>query len=756
MLGLWAADLRESFDPPWLLFTLNFLFATLASVVIVYFVSGTFLATGKPGLFLLNCGAVFWGLAGATSAAVGGSDYNASLTIHNVCAWLAAFCHLTGVVLLNRAGRIEQNRVWWLLAGFVGAASAVAFVAYAALAGWIPTFFVQGQGGTLVRHLVLASTGAMFVLSAVVLRRGDDAGPSFARWYALALLAFAAAMFGLMIQSYHGSALGWTARSAQWVGGIYLLAAAVVAARESPSKEVFLSVSPDQKWLRYTLAVVFVAAALTVRLVFLSSLGVRGLVVTFYPAVILAALYGRRGPGLVAAGLSALAMAGIWTRPAGQSGGGQFADWLTIAIFLVSSTVIVWVTEALQESRARVARVEAEAQAAAEQRRAEEAARKAEQRLAGVLESMTDGFQAVDSEWRYIFLNAAAKAILSAHGRDPDALIGRTMWDAFPDLLGTGMERVCRRVMAERQPAWLEHFHEAWGRWFDLRVFPTADSGMSILLRDITARKQAEAALRDAHGQLADRAGQLEELVRRRTAKLQEMVDELQHVSYAMAHDMRAPLRAMNAFATLLAEEGDSATTPAEAREYIRRIIVAANRLDGLILDALNYTKVAQQGMPLGPVDLSKLLHDLIETYPNLHIDKADILVEGLLPMVIGNDSLLTQCFSNLLGNAVKFVPPGVKPVVRVRAETRGDMARIWVTDNGIGIPKNAQSRLFNMFQKLDNGYEGTGVGLAIVRKVVERTGGTVGLDSEPGTGSRFWVELPLATGANAERTLDS
>ena len=278
--------------------------------------------------------------------------------------------------------------------------------------------------------------------------------------------------------------------------------------------------------------------------------------------------------------------------------------------------------------------------------------------------------------------------------------------------------------------------------------------GVVLVFRDYTERKESEKALQEAHSQLADRARQLETLVQERAARLQDVVNELQHVSYAMAHDMRAPLRAMNTFASLLAEQAPGGMSPAKAQEYARRIIVAAKRLDKLIQDALNYTKVAQQEIPLGPVDLSKLVHDLIDTYPNFHSDKADIRIDGL-PVVSGNDSLLTQCFSNLLGNAVKFVAPGVKPEVRVWADARDGKARIWIKDNGIGIPKNSQPRLFQMFQKLNAGYEGTGIGLAIVRKVVERMGGRVGVESAPGAGSNFWVDLPLANNQNKPRVVN-
>jgi signal transduction histidine kinase len=223
------------------------------------------------------------------------------------------------------------------------------------------------------------------------------------------------------------------------------------------------------------------------------------------------------------------------------------------------------------------------------------------------------------------------------------------------------------------------------------------------------------------------------------------MVNELEHVSYAITHDMRAPLRAMTTFAQLLIDDPTAQQLSPRARDYCRRIMTGASRLDALIREALNYTRAVLQRLPMVPVDLDKLIRGLIDTYPNLHPDKVDISIDGPLPTVRGNESLLTQCFSNLLNNAAKFVPAERKPRVRVAAVLARPVARVSIQDNGIGIPPHAQARLFGMFQKLDNQFEGTGIGLAIVRKVVEQMGGKVGVESEVGHGSRFWVELPLA-----------
>jgi signal transduction histidine kinase len=117
------------------------------------------------------------------------------------------------------------------------------------------------------------------------------------------------------------------------------------------------------------------------------------------------------------------------------------------------------------------------------------------------------------------------------------------------------------------------------------------------------------------------------------------------------------------------------------------------------------------------------------------------------LPLVLANEAALTQIISNLLGNAVKFVAPGVRPRVVVRGEANSGMVRLWFEDNGIGIPERLHARLFRIFSRLQRreDYEGTGIGLAIVRKAAERMNGSVGLESTEGTGSRFWVELQEA-----------
>ena len=159
------------------------------------------------------------------------------------------------------------------------------------------------------------------------------------------------------------------------------------------------------------------------------------------------------------------------------------------------------------------------------------------------------------------------------------------------------------------------------------------------------------------------------------------------------------------------------------------------------------YTKILRADFPLERVDLDRLIRDILSSYPDFHPAKANVAVKGTLPGVVGNEAWLTQCLSNLLSNAVKFMPPGVIAVVKVSAEFLNGHVRIWIEDNGIGIDSKDKDRVFRLFEKIHHRseYEGTGIGLTIARKAIERMNGRIGFESELGKGSRFWIELKKA-----------
>lgn len=281
-------------------------------------------------------------------------------------------------------------------------------------------------------------------------------------------------------------------------------------------------------------------------------------------------------------------------------------------------------------------------------------------------------------------------------------------------------------------------------------------------LRSVTLLATLETLLAARHRQYEVRAllqerdallASLENRVRERTAELQNMVEEMEAFSYSVSHDLRSPLRSLAGYAEALQEDyGD--TLPPGARAYCEKIMRAARRMDTLTQDVLAYTRVARCEMEITSVDLDSLVAEVIEQYPALQSSSASIRIQRPLGCVKGHVPSLIQCVSNLLGNAVKFVPEGTPPRVEVRAVLHDGRRRLSIHDNGPGIAPADQARIFRMFERAaGNKVPGTGIGLAIVKKAVERMGGTVGVNSALGAGAEFWIELENA--APPCRTVD-
>lgn len=272
------------------------------------------------------------------------------------------------------------------------------------------------------------------------------------------------------------------------------------------------------------------------------------------------------------------------------------------------------------------------------------------------------------------------------------------------------------------------------------------------LQAEIAERRKAEAALHAAQEQLRANAGKLEEMVAERTTQLQASIGELEAFAYSLAHDLRAPVRAIHGFTQLVLEMSPDNVRP-PAVELLNRVVTAAIRMDSLIQDVLALTNVIRRPVTLSPVNVDALVRALVQERPELSPPRAGIEIERPLLRVVAHEAMLSQCLANLLSNAVKFVEPGMKPRVRVwteelKAPTTAPArprVRICIEDEGIGIPAEAGDRIFEIFQRLHSTaqYEGSGIGLAIVRKAVDRMGGRVGVEAGEKKGSRFWLELP-------------
>ena len=251
--------------------------------------------------------------------------------------------------------------------------------------------------------------------------------------------------------------------------------------------------------------------------------------------------------------------------------------------------------------------------------------------------------------------------------------------------------------------------------------------------RELEARAEA---LRQANETLEERA------------KLLSLANrELESFCYTIAHDLRAPLRAMEGMTALLIEE-HAEKLDQSALDYGHRIRTAASRMDQMIQELLAYSRLSLMAIQSQPVRLSRVVKDVLTQMAwDLEQCKAKVTAKKSSHEVTGNYAIIVQVLANLISNALKFVDPGKTPEIKIYDEVRDGMIRVSVEDNGIGIAKEHQDRIFRIFERLHGreNYAGTGIGLAIVEKAVTRMNGRVGLESEIGRGSKFWFELPVS-----------
>lgn len=303
---------------------------------------------------------------------------------------------------------------------------------------------------------------------------------------------------------------------------------------------------------------------------------------------------------------------------------------------------------------------------------------------------------------------------------------------------GSAVRHICR-------------FRHSKGQWISVHVqisVARSDRDDELILQgigtDVTEMMQVQTELQRAQGQLRNYAASLEHEVGERTAKLQETVRSLEGVCYHLVHDLRAPLRAMQGFTSLLLQEYGG-RMDARGENYAQRVCDSAARMDRLITDLLEFGNIGHMPLRISEVSLADALESAQEELKKaIRATEAEVKIEGPLPKVLGNAAVLQKVFRHLLSNALTFTANGIAPRIKIWTEQTDNLVRVFVKDNGIGIPEEYRDRIFGIFERLhsDQSYPGTGIGLAIVSKAVERMDGHVGFESRPGKGSTFWVEL--------------
>jgi signal transduction histidine kinase len=374
-------------------------------------------------------------------------------------------------------------------------------------------------------------------------------------------------------------------------------------------------------------------------------------------------------------------------------------------------------------------------------------------RLAATLRSIGDAVIATDLHGRVQFMNPVAEELA---GMDSAQAAGRPLEEVLRILpaapAALDLPALLRDVVAgAAAPARIAlsgstPLHPEARRDWILSCHPMLvhgkPAGAVIGAHEVTELKQAQRNLADANLLLERR-------IQERTERLAEANMELRAFAHTVAHDLRAPLRNVEGYADALRED-ESPRLSEQGRHFLVRLCDAASRMDRLITELLAYSQLSRAELKLQTVDLERVawlaLSD-IET--QVSRSGAQVEIASSLPKVLGNEAILVQVFENLIGNAIKFVAPGVAPSVRIHGREDGEHALVWIADNGIGIPPEQRERIFGVFERLhgEEAYPGTGIGLAIVRKAMERLGGSVRVEAAA-AGTVFRLCLPMRCGA--------
>jgi len=392
-----------------------------------------------------------------------------------------------------------------------------------------------------------------------------------------------------------------------------------------------------------------------------------------------------------------------------------------------------------------------------ERKKTEEALRKSEEQYRTLFKSIDEGFCVIEVifdqheqplDYRFLEVNPSFEKHTGLHD-----VIGKRMRELRPNHEAYWFETYGRIAQTGESLRFVNEAKSLDGRWFDVygfRLGGREDRKVGIIFNDITERKKAEETVRRAQAQLVDHAGELEKAVAARTAELTSTNKQMETFVYSIAHDLRAPLRAMEGFSGMLAEEAGPTLSEA-GRDYAKRISSSAQFMDSLLMNLLTFSRVSQQRVELTAVDPETVINTELSREENEIQEKhARVEVKGPWPRVLAHEPTLNQVLFNLLDNALKFTRPGAPALIRLWSEEVPEApvptVRICVEDNGIGIAPEHQEQTFGLFTRLHGDkFPGTGFGLAIVQKGVEHMGGRVGVESTPGKGARFWFELRKA-----------
>jgi PAS domain S-box-containing protein len=345
-----------------------------------------------------------------------------------------------------------------------------------------------------------------------------------------------------------------------------------------------------------------------------------------------------------------------------------------------------------------------------------------------ILESIADAFFAVDKDWVVTYWNKSAEEVL---GKSKEEMIAHSLWDVFSGEVGSVSYRQYHQAIKTNTAAHFEDYYEPLQKWYEISAYPSG-KGLSVYFKDVTDRKLYEIRLTE-----------LNQSLQKQTKELAISNAELEQFAYIASHDLQEPLRMVTSFLTQI-EKKYADIIDDKGRQYIHFAVDGAKRMRHIILDLLEFSKVGRADESFENVDLNKIVSDIIVLYKKKIEEKRAKIIIDDLPVIRTLMVPVRQVFQNLISNSLKYQKAGHAPILNIGFADDGDHWKFSIKDNGIGIDPEYFDKIFIIFQRLHNKdeYSGTGMGLAVTKKIIENLGGKIWVESKEGEGSKFYFTI--------------
>lgn len=749
-------NISASYEPAYLTFILNLIFVGISGFIIAVIAFRGFLRTGIWAILWLGISALTFGLATVVgSLLIDITNINVAITFHNIVSFFAAsLFFLGGFFILNKIPPKENSgRFSTTIQVYIGVLIFVTFIAIICIQEFLPPFFVDGLGGTMIRQIIVGLAALLFLLSGIMIfRQYLRSNSLLLYWFSLGLFLMSLGMGGILLQTATGTPLNWMGRIAQLLGGIYLLMAALVALKAArkgqlSAGEALASFFGERK---HDLNLLF--DSITDAII----ISDQNFIITGWNKGA-EKIYGWKAEEAINNTIKFLntnymdfsreevieqvIKQGYWRGEVEQTtkDGKLISIWMSTSIIKDDNGKNIGFMSVNTDFTKR--------------KKAEEKLKKAKEQYDLLFNSVSEGFAHYNaiyddngrlSDILVLEINPAGAALSGVKREDQ---IGKTWLQVWRDSIPDSVFDIYRQVDESGKPLHFEHFSPITNKWYLNSLYKIEKDQFAATFFDITERKKLEEKLRKSHDEL-------ELKVQERTAELDVLIDELkrsnaelQQFAYVSSHDLQEPLRTIASFTQLLEKRYKGKLDP-DADEFIDYIIEAAKRMQQLINDLLEYSRVTTKGKEFELVYVNEVLNIVLSNL-KISIDENNVkIIYDSLPTVNADSSQLVQLFQNIIGNAIKFRKPNEPPKIHITArkdEERNEYV-FSVSDNGIGMEPQYAERIFIIFQRLHTRevYSGTGIGLSIAKRIIERHGGHIWVESKYGKGSTFNFTLPL------------